>query len=160
MKAPRILLAEAGVSGLSKSEIDSFLASQKTPLRLGTRDNNGNPFIHPVWFLYSKKKLYIFTLKDSRKARNIRRNKLVYFSVDTDSEPNKGVRGRASACFITEPSRAMKLTEMIVTKYLGDSKSGLGKTLMDGMRKGSSTLIEITPRYYSVWNYQGLHPDA
>ncbi|HVH14293.1 MAG TPA: hypothetical protein VNA15_01065 [Candidatus Angelobacter sp.] len=38
--------------GMEQSEIDVFLASPKTPLRLGTVDSKGDPMIHPVWFHY------------------------------------------------------------------------------------------------------------
>jgi len=77
--------------GMEESEVDIFLSTSKTPLRLGTVDSKGDPMIHPVWFHYLTDRLYILSLKDNLKVRNIRGKRRVYFSIDMDAEPHKGV---------------------------------------------------------------------
>src|SRR5438876_3681138 len=57
--------------GMEQSEIDIFLTSSKIPLRLGTVDSKGDPMIHPVWFHYSNGKLYLMSIKENKKVRNI-----------------------------------------------------------------------------------------
>ena len=90
----RVHKAMTNAPGMEQSEVDIFLSTSKIPLRLGTVDSKGDPMIHPVWFDYSNGKLYLMSDKDTRKVRNIRGERTVYFSVDTDAEPHKGVKGK------------------------------------------------------------------
>src|SRR2546430_14404838 len=106
--------------GMDQSEIDMFLAGSKTPLRLGTTNSKGEPNIHPVWYHYVTNKLYFMSYKDAVKVRNLKHNKTVYFSVDTEAMPNTGVKGRGTAIMIKDLGRALPLSEKIFTKYLGD----------------------------------------
>ncbi|EIJ67020.1 hypothetical protein BD31_I1974 [Candidatus Nitrosopumilus salaria BD31] len=53
---------------------DEFLKSQKI-LRLATIGKNKTPHIVPVWYRYSKKKLYIGTNTRTQKAKNIKKTK-------------------------------------------------------------------------------------
>ena len=142
--------------GMEQSEVDVFLASSKIPLRLGTVDSKGDPMIHPVWFHYSNGKLYLMSIKENRKVRNIRGKKTVYFSVDTDATPNKGVKGKGTAMLITDLGRSVPVSEKIVAKYLGDLSTSMAKRMIDGVRKGSDVIVEITPLYFSTWDYSKM----
>ena len=79
---------------MDQSEIDIFLASSKTPLRLGTTNSRGELNIHPVWYQYANNRLYFMSYKNALKVRTLKENKKVYFSVDTDAMPNTGVKGK------------------------------------------------------------------
>ena len=142
--------------GMEQSEVDVFLASSKIPLRLGTVDSKGDPMIHPVWFHYSNGKLYLMSIKENMKVRNIRGKKTVYFSVDTDATPNRGVKGKGTAVLITDVGKSVPESEKIVAKYLGDLKSPMAKSMVDAVRKGSDVLVEITPLYFSTWDYSKM----
>ena len=142
--------------GMEQSEIDSFLSSSKTPLRLGTVDSKGDPMIHPVWYHYSNGKLYLMSIKENRKVQNIREKKTVYFSVDTDAEPHKGVKGKGTALILTDVGKSVPLTEKMVAKYLGDLNTPMAKRMIDGVRNGSTVLVEITPLYFSTWDYSKM----
>jgi len=139
--------------GMDQSEIDTFLASSKTPLRLGTTNSKGEPNIHPVWYHYATDKLYFMSYKDAVKVRNLKHNKTVYFSVDTDAMPNTGVKGRGTAIIVKDTGKALSLSEKIVAKYLGDLNSNIAKNMVDEVSKGSEVLVEITPHYFSTWDY-------
>lgn len=152
----RIIKAMMEAPGMSATEVEEFLSKQKTPLRLGTSDPKGDPQIHPVWYHYADGRLYLMSDKNVRKIRNIRRKNTVYFSVDTDATPNKGVKGKGTARIISESAKTLPIAEKIITKYLGDAKSGYGKGLMDSVRNGSEVVVEITPQYYSVWDYSKM----
>ena len=152
----RIVKAMPEAPGMSLIEVEEFLSKQKTPMRLGTSDPNGDPQIHPVWYHYANGRLYLMSDKNVRKVRNIRKKSIVYFSVDTDATPNRGVKGKGTAKIISESAKTVPMAEKIVTKYLGDSKSGYGKGLIDSVRNGSEVVVEITPRYYSVWDYSKM----
>ena len=138
---------------MDQSEIDTFLASSKTPLRLGTTNSKGEPNIHPVWYHYATNKLYFMSYKDAVKVRNLKHNKTVYFSVDTDAMPNTGVKGRGTAIIVKDTGKALSLSEKIIAKYLGDLTSTMAKNMLDQVRQGSEVLVEIIPHYFSTWDY-------
>jgi hypothetical protein len=81
------------------------------------------------------------------------KNKTVYFSVDTDAMPNTGVKGKGTAAIIKDPGKMISLSEKIVAKYLGDLNSKVAKGMLDEVKKGAEVLVEITPRYFSAWDY-------
>jgi nitroimidazol reductase NimA-like FMN-containing flavoprotein (pyridoxamine 5'-phosphate oxidase superfamily) len=135
--AVRIYKAMPMAPGMDQSEIDAFLASSKTPLRLGTTNSRGEPNIHPVWYEYVNNKLYLMSYKDAVKVRNLKQNKTVYFSVDTDAMPNTGVKGKGTAIIVKDPEKALSLSEKIIAKYLGDLNSTMAKNMVDQVRKGS-----------------------
>jgi nitroimidazol reductase NimA-like FMN-containing flavoprotein (pyridoxamine 5'-phosphate oxidase superfamily) len=139
--------------GMDRSEIDAFLARSKTPLRLGTTNSKGEPNIHPVWYDFVNNKLYFMSYKEAVKVRNLKQNKTVYFSVDTDAMPNTGVKGKGTAIIVKDAGRALSLSEKIIAKYLGDLNSTMAKNMVDQVRKGSEVLVEITPHYFSTWDY-------
>ena len=82
-------------------EYDKFLRKQKI-LHLATINKNGMPHVVPVWYLYSKKKIYVGTNTKTEKAKNIKYNKKVSFCVDVGiNAPNiLGVMGQGSAKLI------------------------------------------------------------
>jgi nitroimidazol reductase NimA-like FMN-containing flavoprotein (pyridoxamine 5'-phosphate oxidase superfamily) len=152
----RMHKAMPNAPGMDESEVDIFLSTSKTPLRLGTVDSKGDPMIHPVWFHYSNGKLYLMSIKENRKVRNIRAKKTVYFSIDTDAEPHKGVKGKGTAVLLTDAEKSMAMSEKLVTKYLGDLNTPMAKRIMDGVMKGSEVIVEITPLYFSTWDYSKM----
>jgi nitroimidazol reductase NimA-like FMN-containing flavoprotein (pyridoxamine 5'-phosphate oxidase superfamily) len=141
---------------MTKSEIDLFLGTEKIPMRLGTIDHKRHPQIHPVWYHYANDKLYLMTDTKAKKVQNLKGTNIVYFSVDTDAVPNRGVKGKGTARIVTESKEAVPIVEKLVAKYLGDTKTGMGKGLVDRAREGTELLIEITPHYYSVWDYRKM----
>ncbi|HWY28681.1 MAG TPA: pyridoxamine 5'-phosphate oxidase family protein [Candidatus Sulfotelmatobacter sp.] len=153
MTAVKIYRAMPMAPGMDRSEIDAFLARSKTPLRLGTTNSKGEPNIHPVWYEYVNNKLYLMSYKEAVKVRNLKQNKTVYFSVDTDAMPNTGVKGKGTAIIVKDMGKAVSLSEKIVAKYLGDLNSTMAKNMVDQVRKESEVLIEITPHFFSTWDY-------
>jgi general stress protein 26 len=151
--AVKIYKAMPMAPGMDRSEVDAFLARSKTPLRLGTTNSKGEPNIHPVWYEYVNNKLYLMSYKEAVKVRNLKRNKTVYFSVDTDAIPNTGVKGKGTAIIVKDVGKAVSLSEKIVAKYLGDLNSTMAKNMVDQVRKESEVLIEITPHFFSTWDY-------
>ena len=45
------------------------------------------------------------------------------------------------------------IAEKIHIKYLGSLENPISKSLMDAVKKGQSVVLEISPRYYSTWDY-------
>src|SRR5579872_4451750 len=149
----KIIDAMQDVPGMSQKEIEEFLASGKLPLRLGTVDSRGEANIHPVWFVYEDGHLYIFTEKGTRKVRNIDRTKRVYFSVDTDHPPHRGVKGKATASFLGDVSKSQQIGAKVIRKYMGDTNNPFATSLNEEIKSGDEIIIELTPLYYSTWDY-------
>ncbi len=91
--------------------------------------------------------------KSAVKVRNLKHNNTVYFSVDTDAMPNIGVKGKETAIIVKDAAKALSLSEKIVAKYLGDLNSSVAKSMIDEVRRGSEVLVEITPHFFSTWDY-------
>ena len=125
----------------------------KILMRLATIGGDGSPVIYPVWYHYAKDRLYLFSQKNARKMEDIERNSTVYFSIDTETFPNKGVKGKGTARMISDPSEGVPLVERMLEKYLGDTDSSYPKAMLESVRKGSAVVVEIRPHYYTVWDY-------
>ena len=138
---------------LTEQETVEFLANSKKNLQLGTIDEKNEPNVHPVWFLYENEKIYVATETKSKKVKNIQKNNSVYFSVDDDASDYRGVRGKGTARILDETEFNVKITEKIVTKYAGSLDGNLAKEVMSEIKSGDEVLIEITPKFFSVWSF-------
>lgn len=148
----RIIPAMSPTDSMNETEIKEFLRNSKIPLKLATIDDYGDPIIHPLWYSYENDRLYLITASNSRKLKNATKRTKIYFCIDTETRPYKGVKGKGTLTRITDPKRAVSMGEKIVTKYVGNVDNSLGKFLLGRLREGKETIMEITPRYYSVWD--------
>jgi general stress protein 26 len=155
----RILKVVQAIPSMPKSvtetEVDNFLES-KLNIQIATIDEKGYPMIHPIWFLYVKEsgKIYTATPKMTKKVQNIKRNPdKIYFSIDDENFPYKGVKGRAVAKISEDIQKNLPIMEKIIMKYLSTLEHPLAKMLMENTRKGIEIMIEITPKFFSAWDF-------
>ena len=152
----KITHASPGIgSALSESQVNEFLTNSKLNLLLGTLDEKGEPNVHPVWYLYENGNLYVETSKTAKKAQNVRNKNTVYFCIDDEKIPYKGVRGKALATIIKEVPKMLPIAEKIMVKYTGSLENNVAKFLLDGVRSGSSVLLELEPKYFATWDHSG-----
>ena len=139
---------------MSKEDVNNFLES-KLLLQTGTIDDEGDPNIQPVWFDYDKdsEKLLIITPKIAKKIRNLRTKPNVYFSIDDDNFPYKGVKGKGTAAIIEDPKRTVPLGEKINMKYLGTLDRAIPRMILESAKKGNHVVVEISPRFFSTWDF-------
>jgi uncharacterized pyridoxamine 5'-phosphate oxidase family protein len=139
---------------MNEKELSNFLVYNKISLHLGTIDKNGHPNIHPVWFYFDeiKEKIYINTHKTSKKFSNMLDNPLVYYCVDKDSFPYKGVRGKGKIRILENFEESRPIAENILIKYLGNLKDPMAKAIFESVTKNESAIIEIEPIYFSTWD--------
>jgi len=140
-------------SMLTEEQTVEFLTDKKLNLLLGTVDGSGDPFIHPVWFLYENEKLYVETSKTSKKVQNILHKNMAYFCIDDENLPYRGVRGKALVKISTDVEDNIPIAERIMIKYTGNLENKVAKMLMDGVRAAQSAILEISPEYYSTWDH-------
>lgn len=140
-------------SMLSETQINEFLTKSKLNLLLGTIDKKNEPNVHPVWFLYEQGKFYIETGKTAKKAQNVKINNSVYFCIDDEKIPYKGVRGKARANILDDVSIILPIAQKIMIKYTGNLENKVAKFLLDGVKEGMSVLLELEPKYFATWDH-------
>src|SRR5262245_35311816 len=140
---------------VTEEEVKRFLLS-KLNMQLGTIDDDGFPSIQPVWFYYESDsgKILTGTQKGTKKVSNIRNNpNRIYFSIDDENFPYKGVKGRGSASISEDIQKNVQIVEKINMKYLGSTDHPLAKMLLENARNGIEVVIAITPSYFSAWDF-------
>ena len=150
----KIISATSEIPSMSKEEVERFL--EKTlNLQLATIDKHGDPNIQPVWFYYDKdgEKLWINTSKSARKTQNIRGRSTIYFSIDDENPPVRGVKGKGIATIIEDLETVIPLGERISLKYLGTLDHPIAKMISEDSKKGEVVLIGISPNFFSTWDY-------
>ena len=150
----KIISATSEIPSMSKEEVERFLESTLN-LQLATIDEQGDPNIQPVWFYYDKEgeKLWINTSKSARKTQNIRKRSTIYFSIDDENPPVRGVKGKGIATIIEDLKTVIPLGERISLKYLGTLDHPIAKMISEDSKKGEVVLIEISPNFFSTWDY-------
>ncbi|MEW6604482.1 MAG: pyridoxamine 5'-phosphate oxidase family protein [Thermoproteota archaeon] len=139
-------------STMTEDEVKNFLSTGKRFVRLGTIDDKGDPNVHPVWYYFDGYKLYFETSRSSRKAQNIRNRDTVYFCIDDESVPYKGVRGKGIATISENVNRNVLFAEKLVVKYTGSLENKMAKFLMHSVMSGESVIVEISPLYFATWD--------
>ncbi len=140
-------------SALTESQVTEFLSNSKLNLQLGTIDKNGEPNIHTVWYFYENDRLYIETSKTSKKVQNIKSNNTVYFCIDDEKIPYKGVRGKATVKILEEIDQILPFAEKICLKYTGSLDNEIAAFLLTGVKNGLSVVLEVSPKFYSTWDH-------
>lgn len=151
----KIISAIPNTPQMTKEEVENFLES-KLLLQLATIDEKGDPNIQPLWFTYNKEKekLLVVTPKMSKKVQYLINNKKnVYFSVDDENFPYKGVKGKGSISIIEEQNRTKPEAEKVSLKYLGTLDHPIPQMIIESVKKGNHVLIEITPKFFSTWDF-------
>ena len=149
----KIINATSEVPGMTKEEVERFLES-KLNLQLATIDEQGEPNIQPVWFYYNKdrEKLLITTSKLAKKTQNLRTKPTIYFSIDDENPPYKGVKGKGIATLVEDPDKTVSQGDRISMKYLRTLGHPIAKMTSDGSN-GDNVVIEISPKFFSTWDY-------
>lgn len=140
---------------VTEPEVQRFLES-KLNMQLATLDEKGYPNIQPVWFYYDavSRVIYTGTQKGTKKVQNISRDPhKIYFSIDDENFPYKGVKGRGVASISEDKEKNIYIMEKINLKYLGTLEHPLAKMLMENARNGTEVVIAITPKFFSAWDF-------
>lgn len=150
----KIISATSEIPSMTKEEAEKFLEN-KLNLQLATIDEQGDPNIQPVWFYYDKdeEKLWINTSKFAKKTQNILKRSTIYFSIDDENPPVRGVKGKGIATIIDDLKIVVPLGEKISLKYLGTLDHPIAKMISEDSKKGGVVLVEISPKFFSTWDY-------
>lgn len=146
--------------GLTAAEAKRFLVQYKSLLLLGSADRRNNPNIHPLWYYFDSitTKFYFYSEKTSKKVGNIKRKQTVYFDVSVDRFPYKGVRGSGNARIVAGKERAALFAKKILARYIKASHP-MVNLILEGVKKGDNVVVEISPEYFSTWDYGKMKPN-
>ena len=133
---------------MTDEEIEALLASAEIGV-LATADGRGRPEGSPVWFDYGAGIVRVLVHRDSRKARNIRVNHHVSFTVDTRRAPYRGVvlRGTAS---LSGPDP--ELRRSLAHRYLG-AETGERYLAKTARYDAEDALVTIRVTGRQSWDY-------
>lgn len=134
-----------------EQELSNFLWTSAIPMQIATIDEFNHPIIHPVWFHYQQEKLYFTTNQNARKISNIKSSSTVYFNINFQDRPYKGVRGKATAKILNDIELAIDLTRQMSEKYLGDLSSSQAQFYLRNAPR--SLVIELSPKYMISWDF-------
>ena len=70
-----------------------------------------------------------------------------------ENRPPSGVKGKGIATLIDDPNRIVPKADKISMKYLGTLDHPVAKMITDGAKKGEVILVEISPKFFSTWDY-------
>ena len=66
----------------------------------------------------------------------------------------RGVRGKGKVKIHEDINHNIPIAEKIMVKYLGSLAHPMATSLMGSVKDGNSVILEITPSYYSTWDYR------
>ena len=95
----------------------------------------------------------IITSKLAKKTQNLRNRPTIYFSIDDEKPPYKGVKGKGNATIVEDPNRIVPQADKISMKYLGTLDHPAAKEMADRSKKGEGVLVEISPKFFSTWDF-------
>ena len=105
--------------------------------------------LHGTDYDPSKEMIYVETGKQSKKIDNLRKNE----NIDDPNIPYKGVRGKGSVKIYEDVNFNVTIVEKMHIRYLGTLEHPISRQLIGAVKKGESVILEISPKYYSSWDY-------
>jgi general stress protein 26 len=139
---------------MTEDEVRNFLINSKKNAHISTLDERAEPNIHPTWYYFDNEsdKIYIESGKASRKTQNLVRNNIIYYCIDDDNFPYKGVRGKGTVRISEDANFNLPIAEKIVVKYLESAEHHVSQLLLNSIKNGYAILIEITPKFFATWD--------
>jgi general stress protein 26 len=158
----RVIDAEPGVSSpMTEEEAKNFMANNNNGnsrllVHLGMVDGKGEQNVIPTGYYFDKNsnKIYITTEKSSKKVHDLRTTMNIFsYCIDNPNPPYKGVRGKGKVKIHEDINHNIPITEKIMTRYMESLENPMAKWVLDETKKGNMIILEITPSYYSTWDY-------
>lgn len=133
----------------TEAEVLTFLKQVHIPIRIGVRTPDGTPWIVAVWFRYRDEHLECVSASSSHLVRMLRKDAAVAFDISTNDIPYRGVRGNGTVTLRRDEN--FDVLRALITRYLGDTESGLAQRLLDEDRE--EICIRISPDRIYSWDF-------
>jgi len=105
-------------AGLDDARVQAFLAGKEVVV-LATVGSDGAPRATPMWFLHAPDALFMISVDDTQKVRDLRRDPrgAVVAEATTPAGAISGVTVRGRVEFLPESAERRLLAERFLTKY-------------------------------------------
>jgi|SRR5215831_3648934 len=152
----KIINAFPGVGEpMTEEETKNFMANSDNSLlvRIGLIDEKGEPIVVPLAYYFDdvSNKIYINTLKTTKKVNSLRKNNVIGYCIDEPKFPFKGVRGKGTVKIHEDVKHNIGIATKFIMKNIGSMQNPNAKWLLNQIENGNEVILEITPRYYSTW---------
>ena len=141
-----------------EEDVKNFLTNNNGRLliHIGIVDEKGEPNVFPTGYYFDRDsdKIYITTPKESKKVSNLRVKSMVSYCIDDPNLPYKGVRGKGKVKIHEEDiNHNMAIAKKLSMSRIGSLEHPMSKWLLSETEKGNEVILEITPSYYSTWDF-------
>ena len=140
---------------MTEEEIKNFITNSNNDLliRIGLIDEKGEPNVIPLAYYFdaASNKIYINTLKTTKKVYDLRKSNIIAYCIDDPNPPFKGVRGKGVVKIHEDVSHNIPIAKKFIMKNIGTLDDPNAKWLLTEIENGNEVLLEITPSYYSTW---------
>jgi nitroimidazol reductase NimA-like FMN-containing flavoprotein (pyridoxamine 5'-phosphate oxidase superfamily) len=140
---------------MTEDETKNFMADSNNNLliRIGIIDEKGEPNVIPLAYYFDdmSNKIYITTLKTSKKVYDLRKKNIIAYCIDDPTPPYKGVRGKGRVKIIEDINHNIQIVKKFITKRIGSQDHPIAKWLLTETENGNEVILEIKPSYYSTW---------
>ena len=130
-------------------EIERYLGSAQSPMRISYNAAGGYPLVSSLWFIYEEGTLWAASHKNSYLAKKLQDNPKVGFEISTNDYPYCGVRGKADALLLHDSDE--RVLERLIEKYLKGSNKKLASWLLS--RQADEFAIRIKPVTLNAWDF-------
>jgi nitroimidazol reductase NimA-like FMN-containing flavoprotein (pyridoxamine 5'-phosphate oxidase superfamily) len=144
---------------VTEEHVKNFLTynNGRLLIHIGIVDEKGEPNVFPTGYYFDRDsdKIYIATPKESKKVSNLRVKSIVSYCIDDPNPPYKGVRGKGKVKIHEEEdiSHNMAIAKKLSMSRIGSLEDPMSKWLLSETEKGNEVILEITPSYYSTWDF-------
>jgi len=136
--------------GMTPEELKEFLTGTAIFLKIATIDEEGWPYINPVWYEYQDGAFYIVTKELAGLVKNLRRDPRAALLIDNPTTPYRRVIARARAEFLE--GDWVPYARRMVLRYLGEPGLAYFQATLNLPR----VLIRFVPERITSWNGGGV----
>jgi hypothetical protein len=83
----------------------------------------------------------------------LRRKNTIYFCIDDPIPPYRGIRGKATVKVNEDINHNLSITKKLLMRFRGNLEDPASKWLLSETENGNEIILEISPSYYSTWDY-------
>jgi uncharacterized pyridoxamine 5'-phosphate oxidase family protein len=122
-------------------------------MHIATIDDKGEPnvMVTAYYFDEPSEKIYVTTLKNSKKVQHLKNKNIISYCIDDPNRPYKGVRGKGTVKILDDIQQNIPLAKKFLMKLTGNLDNPIAKWLIAELEKGDEIILEITPRHFSTW---------
>jgi Pyridoxamine 5'-phosphate oxidase len=146
---------------ITEEDVKNFLINNNRRLliHIGTVDEKGEPNVFPTGYYFDRDldKIYIATQKKSKKVSNLRVKSIVSYCIDDPNPPHEGVRGKGKVKIHEEDiNYNIAIVKKLLMSRIGSLEDPMSKWLLSEVERGNEVILEITPSYYSMWDFSRM----